>query len=101
MSWEDLQEHILEEFTEVSRYSVEDAFAAYSEHLTRHSEQHKKDCKAYRDRKRLDPVWRAKERERKRQPEYVKKQLVRVRIWKAKQRQKIREAKERKCTSSE
>lgn len=59
MSWEDLAVEVLSEFADVGRYSAEDWFASMSEHITRRTEQHKKDCQNYQQKKSLDPAWRA------------------------------------------
>ncbi len=64
MTWESLHEGILEEFTEAARFTAEDHFMAMSVHVARRTEQGKKDCKAYRARKKTSPEWTAKERSR-------------------------------------
>ncbi len=58
--WSNLYEGILSEFVEAARFTNEDTYTAFAELSERRKEQHRKDCAAYRGRKRLDPAWRAK-----------------------------------------
>ncbi len=64
MSWQDLHEGILEEFTEAGRLSTDLAFSVMSGMVTIKEQLRKRDCATYRGKKRLDPAWRAKESRR-------------------------------------
>ncbi len=60
----DLHRGVLEEFVEAARYTNEDTFAVLSDHASRRTAQHRKDCATYRGKVRLDSVWRENERAR-------------------------------------